>query len=389
MENSVSAGTAENKQRQVYFIAGLAETIRTQKIAQKDLATKAQISAVTLSKVLNGKQGCSPEWRNKICLALGMSEAELTNRGAVITMVTNPSLQGEPPAPENPTPIALPEYGVTAPGPTRPLTLEEAIQTIRNRFQDSEAELKETRAHIARCYEVFEALHDGITIVSPDRKISYQNHTSITFWGNHHGEDFDTALAETIPDHSPHASLLQKTFDLNTPHTMQVRPNSGTLSVTMLPVASGMGRVDRVVIVARPAADTHQDQITHARTQAAFNALNFSLIVFDQDRNLIRKNKAFCNLLNLNGHEIRTFDDLQTVASRMDNAGEVITRMYKVFDQKIPIAGKCIHPDGKIIWQELTPLFDNEGEFLGVACQLRAWDGQEVETQQEPFLHTP
>ncbi|MBU0663804.1 MAG: PAS domain-containing protein [Proteobacteria bacterium] len=378
MENSETAIAMENKQRQAYFIAGLAETIRAQKIAQKDLAVKAQISAVTLSKVLNGKQGCSQEWRNKVSKPLNITEEELVKKGAVITAATHPTIQGEVPLSEKLASAALPENVIETTEQGRALPIEEIFQVLRDKFQDTEAEAKEAKAHMIRCYEVFEALHDSITIVSSDRKIMYQNHASILFLGRHHGEDYDTVLAEIVPDYSPYELLLQKTFDLNTPHIKEVSTNNGTYMVNMLPVAGDMGRVDRVVIIARPVSKNYQDQSAQARTQAAFNALDFSLIIFDQDRNLVRKNRTFCNMLNLNGQEIKTFDDLQTVASRMDNAGEVLTRMYKVFDQKIQISGKCIHPDGKVLWQELTPLFGNDGEFLGVACQLRPWTGQEA-----------
>jgi PAS domain-containing protein len=378
MENSETAIAIENKQRQAFFIAGLAETIRAQKIAQKDLAVKAQISAVTLSKVLNGKQGCSQEWRNKVSKPLNMTEEELVKKGAVITAATHPTMQGEVPVSEKLVAGVLPENVSETTEQGRALPIEEIIQVIRDKFQDTAAEAKEAKAHMIRCYEVFEALHDSVTIVSPDRKIMYQNHAAMEFLGKHHGEDFDTVLAEIVPDYSPYELLLKKTFDLNTPHTKDINTNNGTYTVNMLPVMGDMGRVDRAVIVARPANRNHQDLTVHARTQAAFNALDFSLIIFDQDRNLVRKNRTFCNILNLNGQEIKTFDDLQTVASRMDNAGEVLTRMYKVFDQKVHIAGKCLHPDGKVLWQELTPLFGNDGEFLGVACQLRAWTGQEA-----------
>jgi transcriptional regulator with PAS, ATPase and Fis domain len=378
MENSETAIAIENKQRQAYFIAGLAETIRAQKIAQKDLAVKAQISAVTLSKVLNGKQGCSQEWRNKVSKPLNMTEEELVKKGAVITATTHPTIRGEVPLSEKLASTALPENVIEMTEQGRALPIEEIFQVLRDKFQDTEAEAKEAKAHMIRCYEVFEALHDSITIVSSDRKIIYQNHASILFWGKHNGEDYDTVLAETIHDYSPYELLLQKTFDLNTSHIKEVSTNNGTYMVNMLPVAGDMGRVDRVVIIARPVSKNYQDQTAQARTQAAFNALDFSLIIFDQDRNLVRKNRTFCNMLNLNGQEIKTFDDLQTVASRMDNAGEVLTRMYKVFDHKVHISGKCIHPDGKVLWQELTPLFGNDEEFLGVACQLRPWTGQEV-----------
>lgn len=375
METSESTISFEGKQRQEYFIAGLVETIRTQKIVQKDLAAKAHISAVTLSKVLNGRQRCSLEWRNKICLALGMSDAELISKGEVIAMVTTPSIQNASSLLKKPYHNVSPEQGQISPSPT--ISIDAAIQIIRDRFQDSDTEINKIKTHLACCYEVLEAIHDSVTIVSSDRKICYQNNASLVFWGKHHEENVDTILAGFIPGYVPNHSPLQKTFDLNTQQTIQVSTHSGISTIIMLPVASGMGRVDRVIIIARQATDTHQDLYAQARTQAAMNALNFSLIIFDQNRNLVQKNRAFCNMLNLNGQEINTFDDLQTVASRMDNAGEIITRMYKIFDQKFPIAGKCVHPDGMILWQELTPLFGNDGEFLGVACQLRPWNGEE------------
>lgn len=386
MENSESVLTSESKQQHRYFIAGLVETIRGKGIAQKDLALKAHVSAVTISNVLNGKQGCSKEWRHKICLALDVTDEEMIKKGAALTMVTNPPIQEEPLSSEKLAPVDSPEQvGVTPEGKSA-FPLEEVIQIIRDKFQDTEAEAKEAKAHIVRCYEIFEALHDSVTIVSADRKIAYQNHASIAFWGKHHGEDFDTVLAVVAPDSSPHESLLQKTFDLNTHHTTSVSTGSGISAISMVPVVGDMGRVDRVVIVSRPTAMTHQAQIVHARTQAALDALDFGLIIFDQDRNLVRKNKAFGDLVKLNGQEIKTFDDLQTVASRMENAGEVILRMYKVFDQKIRIAGGCMHPDGNSLWQELTPLFGNDGEFLGVACQLRVWDGHEVGASPDAFI---
>ncbi|MDP3695415.1 MAG: helix-turn-helix transcriptional regulator, partial [Desulfocapsaceae bacterium] len=183
MENSETAIAIENKQRQAFFIAGLAETIRAQKIAQKDLAVKAQISAVTLSKVLNGKQGCSQEWRNKVSKPLNITEEELVKKGAVITAATHPAMQGEAPVSEKLVAGVLPENVSETTEQGRALPIEEIFQILRDKFYDTEAEAKEAKAHMIRCYEVFEALHDSITIVSSDHKIMYQNHASILFLG--------------------------------------------------------------------------------------------------------------------------------------------------------------------------------------------------------------
>jgi transcriptional regulator with XRE-family HTH domain len=64
-----------------YFIEGLALIIQRSGEKQKELAERAGVSAVNLSKVLNSKSGCSYKWREKICAALGVTQSEAIKIG--------------------------------------------------------------------------------------------------------------------------------------------------------------------------------------------------------------------------------------------------------------------------------------------------------------------
>ncbi len=63
------------------FITGLGIEIRASDMNQFEVAEKARVSHINLSKVLNFKSGCSPRWRRSICAALGVTEEQVIARG--------------------------------------------------------------------------------------------------------------------------------------------------------------------------------------------------------------------------------------------------------------------------------------------------------------------
>jgi len=65
-----------------FFLTGLSAVIEEKDLVQKDIAERANINDVNLSRVLNRRSGCTAKWRRKICKALGMYEDDLILIGA-------------------------------------------------------------------------------------------------------------------------------------------------------------------------------------------------------------------------------------------------------------------------------------------------------------------
>jgi DNA-binding Xre family transcriptional regulator len=143
-----------------YFITGLGVIIDERGIVQTDLATRAGISAVNLSRVINRRAGCSAKWRRKVCAALGVFEEDVIREGS----------RKRTPTP--PPPPSIP--GVEA-GYVSPFDVVSAVNVLAGQYTKANE-----RMH---CWmAVFELLPVAALIVRDDIVV-HQNHMS-RIWGN-------------------------------------------------------------------------------------------------------------------------------------------------------------------------------------------------------------
>lgn len=364
----------------------LLESGKTQKeIANQILSDGKKVCAEpTVGEIRKSDTQARPQTQGRLSEALGHSIDEIEDIGK--------KLRHDPPQlpPEPSREHTVPSATFSEPDDRRkPLSTTELLRQVREKIDEgqtllagSEKELQIAKHNVDTCYSTLEAINDGITIITKDRNIEYMNHIAITLWGDRTGLDYDNVMLEFYDNYKKEESLLSKCFNRKRIPPKRETINSQTFKIEFHPIVGHSGVVSKVVIHAKERINQHSLQDAHDRAQAFIETLPQGIIIFSQDKTVVRKNAKFLELSNLQEKEIErngkgiTFDDINTSASRMENAPEVLYRIFNVFEKKEFLAGECTPKDGgPKIWQELTPLFSPDGKFIGVRCELSPYTG--------------
>jgi len=272
------------------FVKNLSKIIQDRGLVQNDIAAKAGVSAVNMSKVLNFKSGCSAKWRKKICDAIGVTVDSLVDK---------------------PKEVAQPERRIHI-TPTNHVDLREVLSGLTALIN----KLGETTDRARMWKSVFDALPIAAIIVKDD-KVIFQNQRSKAF-GLVSGENVcltcanaDECNGDDCALHRAHATGIEAS---------EYKVIKGThYKVICVPVT--VVDASYIIITATEIDECGSDMqnldriIEEREFIASCDYEPAEIYYSDADQKITYINKSFLTLFGVERREMRTAQDFITMLS--------------------------------------------------------------------------
>jgi hypothetical protein len=336
------------------FISGLLKTIEEKEIVQKDLAMKAQVSEVNLSKVLNLKVGSSPKWRKKICVALGVSEDEMIAAGYAIK--NKPQTQ-PPQRHRRSTDPSTPAADVVA-----------AVTLLASQFL-------QTERNLIFWQTFFESISSAACIIK-DGIVLYQNQADRSLCRG-------IIIGEKICDSCSGDKCFQSNCaDCSIKHTME----TGEPKKFYANIGDGFYRVESVPM----RADGKLYVIAIACKEEEYRKALEKLASLEKERKYIPNMGLFAPTLYVNAeHKIKFLteefsrtlhlpsDNLKTFDDFLDMLNEKLFSPKKLYalakearDEGIASEASAKLTNGKSVWFIFRPAKDDNGILVGLIIHV-------------------